>query len=158
MANNYRGISLLIIIGKAFAKVLLRRQLLAERVYPEPQCGFRAQRSTIDMIFSLRQMQEKRREQRQPLYIAFIDLTKALDLQEGSIQIGCPPKLLSIIISFHDGMQGTVQFDGSSSEPFPILRDVKQDCVPALTLFGILFSVVLSYAFKSMECPLYTSF
>ena len=50
--NNYRGISLLSIVGKAFARVVLNRlQLLAERVYPEVQCGFRAGRSTIDMIF-----------------------------------------------------------------------------------------------------------
>ncbi|XP_037804032.1 uncharacterized protein LOC119598476 [Penaeus monodon] len=55
--NNYRGISLLSIVGKAFARVVLNRlQLLTERVYPEAQCGFRAGRSTIDMIFSLRQL------------------------------------------------------------------------------------------------------
>ena len=36
-------------------------------------------RSKIDMIFSLRQLQEKCRKQRKPLYIAFIDLTKAFD-------------------------------------------------------------------------------
>ena len=40
----------------------------------------RSQRSTIGMIFSLRQLQEKCREQRQSLYIAFMDLTKAFDL------------------------------------------------------------------------------
>ena len=72
--NNYRGISLLSIVGKAFARVVLNRlQTLAERVYPEDQCGFRAGRSTIDMIFSLRQLQEKCREQRQPLHIAFVE-------------------------------------------------------------------------------------
>ena len=44
--NNYRGISLLIVVGKVFAKVtLIRLQKLAERVYPESQCGFRAGRS-----------------------------------------------------------------------------------------------------------------
>ena len=53
--NKYRGISLLIVIGKVFAKVILiRLQKLAERVYPESQCGFRAGRSTVDMVFSLR--------------------------------------------------------------------------------------------------------
>ena len=58
--NNYRGISLLSIVGKLFAKVLLSRlQRLAERVYPESQCGFRAERSTVDMIFSLFQLREK---------------------------------------------------------------------------------------------------
>ena len=50
--NNYRGISLLSIVGKAYARVLLNRlQLLADRVYPEAQCGFRAARSTIDIVF-----------------------------------------------------------------------------------------------------------
>ena len=74
--NNYRGISLLSIIGKVFAKVILiRLQKLAERVYPESRCGFRAERSTIDMVFSLCQLQEKCREQQMRLYIAFIDLT-----------------------------------------------------------------------------------
>ena len=58
--NNYRGISLLSIVGKVFARVILiRLQKLAERIYPESQCGFRAERSTIDMVFSLRQLQEK---------------------------------------------------------------------------------------------------
>ena len=48
--NNYRGISLLSIVGKVFARVILvRLQKLAERVYPESQCGFRAERSTVDM-------------------------------------------------------------------------------------------------------------
>ena len=38
-------------------------------IYPESHSGFRAERSTIDMIFSLRQLQEKCREhqQRRPL-------------------------------------------------------------------------------------------
>ena len=125
--NNYRGISLLSIIGKVFARVILKRlQVLAEGIYPESQCGFRPQRSTIDMIFSLRQLQEKCREQRKPLYIAFIDLTKAFDLvsRDGLFRIleklGCPPTLLSLIKSFHENMQGTIVFDGSTSKPFNI--------------------------------------
>ena len=62
--NNYRGISLLSIVGKVFARVTLTRlQNLALQVYPESQCGFRAGRSTVDMIFSLRQLQDKCREQ-----------------------------------------------------------------------------------------------
>ena len=65
--NNYRGISLLSILGKVFARVALTRlQVLAEQVYPDSQCGFRSDRSTTDMIFSVRQLQEKWREQRQP--------------------------------------------------------------------------------------------
>ena len=104
--NNYRGISLLKIVGKLFARVALKRlQVLAERVYSELQCGFCANRSTIDTVCSLRQLQETCREQRQPLFMAFIDLTKAFDVvsRDGLFKIlpkiGCPPRLLSIIRS-----------------------------------------------------------
>ena len=153
--NNYRGISLLSIVGKVFARVILARlQVLADRIYPESQCGFRSQRSTIDMIFSLRQLQEKCREQRMPLFLSFIDLTKAFDLVswDGLFKvlpkIGCPPKLLNMIISFHKDMKGTVLFNGNLSEPFPIRNGVKQGCVLAPTLFGIFFSLVLKHAFR----------
>ena len=160
--NDYRGIYLLGIVSKTFARVMLNRlQTLTERVYPEAQCGFRAQRSTIDMIFSLRQLQEKCREQRRPLYIAFIDLTRAFDLVSRSglftllHRIGCPPKLLRIITSFHKEMKGTIRYDGSSLDPFPIKSGVKEGCVLALTLFGILFSLLLRYAFSESEEGIY---
>ena len=55
--NNLRGISLLSIMGKLYGRVLLvHPQELVERVYPESQYGFRAERSTEDMILSFRQL------------------------------------------------------------------------------------------------------
>ena len=43
--NNYRGISLLSIVGKVYARVILGRlQILADRIYPESQCGFRSKK------------------------------------------------------------------------------------------------------------------
>ena len=160
--NSYRGISLLSIVGKVFARVILARlQVLAARVYPESQCGFRAGRSTIDMIFSVRQLQEKCQEQNKPLFLAFLDLTKAFDLvsRSGLFQllkkIGCPPKLHSIIESFHTDMQSTVCFNGATSDPFPINSGVKQGCVLAPNLFGIFFSMLLFHAFKDNEDGIY---
>ena len=64
-------------------------------------------------------------------------------------KIGCPPKLLSLIQSFHAGMKGIIQFDGSSSEAFSISGGMKQGCVLAPTLFGIDFAVMLKQAFGS---------
>ena len=72
-------------------------------MYPEAQCRFRAETSTIDMIFKLRQLQEKCHGQRKPLYIAFIDLTKAFDpvfrkgLSDLLQRIGCPHMLQRMI-------------------------------------------------------------
>ena len=154
--DNYRGISLLSVIGKMFSRVVLRRlRVLANTIYPESQCGFRAERSTIDMIFTLAQLQEKCREQRQPLYVAFVDLTKAFDLVSRSglysvlRKVGCPPNMLRVIKAFHEGMHCCVQFEGTVSDSFPVESGVKQGCVLAPTLFGIFFSVVLSHAFRT---------
>ena len=112
--NIYRGISVMSIIGKIFARVLLTRlQALVDRIDPEFQCGFRAERST-DMIFTVRQLQKKSPEQGKPLYLAFSDLTKAFDLvsRKGLFQllekIGCPPpptKLLGMIVSHQESMR-----------------------------------------------------
>ena len=140
--NNYRGISLLSVVGKVVARVALTKlQILAERTLPESHCGFRTGGS-------------KCREQRRSLSIAFIDLTKAFDLvsRRGLFNLleksGCPLKLLSVISSFHNNVKGTVTYDGATSEPFDIHIGVKQGCVLAPTLFSIFFSMMLSYALR----------
>ena len=105
------------------------------------------------MVFSFRQLQEKCREQQHPLFVAFIDLTKTFDLvsRDGFIKIlpkiGCPPRLLNIIRSFHEGMKGTAVFDGSILDPFDIQSRVKQGCVLAPNIFGVFFAVMLKHAF-----------
>ena len=113
------------------------------------------------MIFSLRQLQEKCRKQNQPLYLAFIDLTKAFDLvsRDGLFKmlpiIGYPPKLLSLIRSFHDCMLSTVQFVGDISSAFGIKSSVKQGCVLAPTLFGIFFALLLKHALGTSSDGVY---
>ena len=78
--NNYGLISLLCVAGKIFARVLLKRpQRLGDCILSETQPGFRADRSMTDTVFTLRHLQEKCREQRKPLFITFVDLTKAFD-------------------------------------------------------------------------------
>lgn len=63
--------------------------------------------------------------------MAFDYLTKAFDLvsRDGLFQIvlkiGCPPKLLSIIKSFHENTQGTVQYVRNLSDSFNIQNRVK---------------------------------
>ena len=56
--------------------------------------------------------------------------------------IGCPPRLISIIKSFHDGMRRTVQYDSETSSEF------EQGCVLAPTLFGIFFAMLFRHTFK----------
>ena len=111
--NNYHGISLLNIFSKIASLIILPKlQALGQRIYPESQC--RPGRSTTDMILSVRQIQEKCRENNIPLYMAFVDLTKALDKasRDGLYiilsKLGCREKLLNIIKSFHDSMKANL--------------------------------------------------
>ena len=156
--NNYRGISLRSIVGKVFARVvLIRLQTMAEHIYPESQCGFRAERSTIYTIFALRQLQDNCREQHMPLCIAFMYLTKAFDLFSSDNlfkvlpKIGGPPKLQSMIESFHTDTKGTVQFNGSFSEPFDIRSGVKQGCFLAPMLFGTVRGLLIKHVLDTTE-------
>ena len=81
VCGNSRRIALLGSAGKVLARILLRRLVtsLADGIMPETQSGFRANRSTLDMIFAARQVMEKSREQHRDLFVAFIDLSKAFD-------------------------------------------------------------------------------
>jgi len=99
--SNYRGITILSIAGKILARVLLNRLIpaIAEDHLPETQCGFRANRGTTDMVFVLRQLQEKCREQNKELCVTFVDLTKAFDTVSRKglwlilERLGCPPQI-----------------------------------------------------------------
>ena len=48
-----------------------------EIILPEQQCGFRPQRSTVDMMFVVRRLQELARKKDTPLFLCIIDLTEA---------------------------------------------------------------------------------
>ena len=145
--NNYPEMSLLSINGKAFTRLVLNKlQTLAERLYPEALCGFRAGRWTIDMIFSLRQLQEKCGEQRKHLHIALIDLTKAFDLISRVCSLSCRE---------WDATQAPKDdhvFPWRHARNRPVRR---LGYVLAPTLFGIFFSLLLSYALSQSEDGVY---
>ena len=154
--GNSRGISLLSVAGKVLARIMLDRLLshVVDTLLPESQCGFRRNRSTHDMIFVTRLLQEKCREQSQNLFVAFIDLTKAFDTVNRQLlwgilsKFGCPPQFLTVLRAFHDGMTASVLVDGQLSEPFEVLVGVKQGCVLAPVIFN-LFLVAVTLIFRS---------
>ena len=80
--GNFRGISLVAHAGKILLKIITRRlSEYCERVrnLPEEQSGFPPNRSTTDMMFVIRRLQELARKKQISLDVCFIDLTKAYD-------------------------------------------------------------------------------
>ena len=73
--------------------MLNRLKIISEQLLPEPQCGLHAGRSTADMVFPLRQLQEKAVEQQRSLYIIFMDFSKAFD----TVNFGRSSKLMAVL-------------------------------------------------------------
>ncbi len=105
------------------------------------------------MIFTAWQLQEKCCEQRQLLYMAFIDLTKAFDMVDHqalwSIQsmYGCHDKYIRILRLLYDSMEVTVLSNGSTKSVFHCLlqwKRVKQGCIIAPTVFAIFIAASLA--------------
>ncbi|XP_037782313.1 uncharacterized protein LOC119578764 [Penaeus monodon] len=106
--GNYRGISLILIADKVLGKVILQHMKpILDSVIPEAQCGFHSARSTIGMIFTIRQLQEKTIEKNMPTLFSFIDFTKAFDTVNRQCLwsllhlYGCPPGIISLTDQFH---------------------------------------------------------
>ena len=128
--ENYRGISLVAHAGKLLLKIVARRLSdYCERVgvLPEEQSGFQPNRSTTDMIFVIRRLQELTWKKRIPLYACFTDFTKAYDSVDRTLlwknlsRFGAPLQMISVVRQFHDGMRVCVRLDdGQCSDWFPV--------------------------------------
>lgn len=78
--SNYKGISLLCSGYKIYASIVKKKlQPIAERILHEEQCDFRTGRSTIDAVFTIKKIIERRREYNLPLFLLFLDYEKTYD-------------------------------------------------------------------------------
>ena len=113
------------------------------------------------MIFCLRQLQEKCTELDRPLYIVFVDFTKAFGtvartgLWQLLTKYGCPEKFTTMIDSLHTGMMVNDRNGGVVSDTFAITNRVKYGCILAPTLFSIFLSAILEEVFRDMGDGVY---
>jgi len=102
------------------------------------------------MMFAVRQIQEKVKEQNSQLYAVFIDLKKAFDMVHRKAlwtalrRLGCPVKLVNVLKSLHEGNEARVIVGGELTESFPVTSGVRQGCVAAPLLFNIFMTAMLT--------------
>ena len=151
--SNYRGLSLVAHAGKVLLKIVANRlgDFCEETgILPEEQCDFRPQRSTTDMMFVVRRLQELGRTNNTFREICFIDMAKAYDsvdralLCEVLARFGVPPRMIKVIRMFHDGMRARVQLDNGDFSAWPnVCQRLRQGCVLSPLLFNIFFAAVI---------------
>uniref|UniRef100_A0A669EXX2 Reverse transcriptase domain-containing protein n=1 Tax=Oreochromis niloticus TaxID=8128 RepID=A0A669EXX2_ORENI len=144
VCSNYRGITLLSLPGKVYARVLERRvRPLVEPRIQEEQCGFRPGRGTLDQLFILSRILEGAWEFAQPVYMCFVDLEKAFDrvpwgvLWEVLQEYGVSGPLLRAIRSLYNHRKSLVRIAGNKSDSFPVGDGLRQGCPLSPVLFII---------------------
>ena len=141
---NYRGITLLSLPGKVYARVLHSRLTEAvDQKIQDEQCGFRRGRGTTDQLFILQQIAEKAWEYAQPVYISFVDLEKAYDRVDRRLmwrtleEYRVDRQLIGAIASLYTDSKSCVRILGRKSEMFRVGAGLRQGCVLSPLLFII---------------------
>jgi hypothetical protein len=115
------------------------------------QAGFRPRMSTTHHLFALRHMIDWHRSAGEPLYMAFVDFSKAYDSVNRTLlwhkleHLGVRGAFLKTLQGLYDGDGAYVQLDGCRTERFLCTTGVKQGCPLSPTLFSLYFDHVADY-------------
>ena len=133
--ENFRGITLLSVLGKLFTRVInTRLNIWAEKygVYVEAQYGFRTGRGTVDCVFILQNVISNFIQNGKKLYALFVDYSKAFDyivrenLWYKLINLGIKGEILDIIRSMYNCVKTRVFTNGEKSDTFCCNLGVRQ--------------------------------
>ena len=108
----------------------------------------------VDTMFGVQRLQELARENDTPLFMCFIDVTKAYDCVDHTVlwtvlaRVGKPPRMLAVIRQFYDGMQACVRSDDGECSGMFEEQGIRQRRALAPLLFNICFAAVLRVAEK----------
>ncbi|CAG9134902.1 unnamed protein product [Plutella xylostella] len=148
--TNYRGIALLPTAYKVLSYVLLKRlEPYTEKILGDYQCGFRRNRSTVDQIFLLKQLMEKKWEYAQSIHSLFVDFTKAYDSidREALFTIlrnfKIPAKIVSMVEVATKESRMKVRVGGELTEEFAVVTGLKQGDALSPMLFNLALEHVL---------------
>ena len=120
--------------------------------FPDSQAAYKPGRGTIEQIIALEQIIEKSIEFNNPVYIAFIDFTKAFDsikldklwhlLEKTSMN----KRYINLLKLTYDNSTAAVKSDIGISRHIKILKGVKQGDILSALLFCIVITEIIMKA------------
>ena len=136
------------------SNILLPRLIpYAKEIIGDHQCGFRRNRSTIDHIFCIRQILEKKWEYNEEILQLFIDFKKAYGSVRREVlykiltEFGIPRKLVMLIKMSPTEIYSRVRVDKNVSFRFPIRNGLKQGDA----LSPVFFNFTLEYTIRRFQ-------
>ena len=158
---NYRGITLLSIVGKVLCSVVLGRlqtivdpspgaQLDGTKTLVPEQAGFRRSRGCIEHAFVLATVMGNAKIDGTPLFLAFLDIKKAYDrvwrsgLWVKLHEHGVRGKLWRVVRAIYSDVRSAVRTNQDRSQYFTVNVGLRQGCVLSPVLFDVYVNDVVT--------------
>jgi hypothetical protein len=151
--NNYRGISLIVVVLKILTKVITNRlgkALESMNWFSEEQAGFRSLEECVGHVCALHEILKRRSLMRKRTYVAFVDIKKAYDsvpiqaLLRKLELLGVSGKSLGFFQALYSNPVVRVRTKNGLSELIPQLRGLKQGCNASPLLFNIFINDIMA--------------
>ena len=154
--KNNRTISLISHASKIMLYIIVERikQHMRREIPPE-QAGFVEGRGTRDQIANIRNIMEKAIEFNRPVYMCFIDYSKAFDtvqhqkLWDTLVSMGFPRHVVELLRTLYDDQESAVRTTCGDSTWFKIEQGVRQGCILSPHLFNAYAEYIMRLALEN---------